>query len=70
MTMCDSSRRNFKVKGEIFIFNERKLSQFKTLIDGDYFKYGLETNTLGFDKSKFQKYISLFLQFLNWETKC
>lgn len=68
--MCDSSRGNFKVKGEIFIFNERKLSQFKTLIDGDYFKYGLETNTLGFDKSKFQKHISLFLQFLNWETKC
>lgn len=68
--MCDSSRGNFKVKGEIFIFNERKLSQFKTLIDGNYFKYGLETNMLGFEKSKFQKYISLFLQFLNWETKC
>lgn len=42
--MCDCSRGNFKIKGEIFIFNERKASQFKTLIDGNYFKYGLETN--------------------------
>lgn len=42
--MRDGSRGNFNIKGEIFLYNDRKPSQFKILIDGNYFKYGLETN--------------------------
>lgn len=55
MTIGDSKRGNFKIKDGICIINEKKLSQFKTLTDGNCLKHGLKQKfTLGFDKSEFQ----------------